>query len=235
MHAIFLADAHLRHPRDKNYQLLLDFLKQQKDLDALFLLGDIFEFWLGYRHLVFSAYVPILEALRRLSETGTQLYYVEGNHDFNLGPYFSNTLNCRVITEQQLLSWDGLNILLCHGDLLNPSPAYRRLRRFWRSRPSKLLARLVHPDLVWKFAFWLSNKSAKNNGPSPHQDPTPYLISFSDRAENQKADLILCGHYHYPTQADHRGSKLIALGDWIEQFSYAELKDGEIELKNYTG
>ena len=55
MKAIFLSDAHLRRPEDKNYQLLLDFLDRQKDLDALFLLGDIFEFWIGYKHLAFTA------------------------------------------------------------------------------------------------------------------------------------------------------------------------------------
>ncbi len=231
MKALFLSDAHLRQPEDKNYQFLLDFLNQQKDLDALFLLGDIFEFWLGYKHLVFSAYIPLLEKLRQLSEAGTQLFFVEGNHDFHLGSYFTETLNCTVITEQLLVDWDGKKIMLSHGDLLNPDRKYQRLRAFWRSRPIKILSQIVHPDLVWSFALWMSHKSSNNNPEKRNQDPTPYLIPFS---EMSNSDIVVCGHFHHPLDIEHRDVRIIALGDWISQFSYAEMVDGEIELKSFS-
>lgn len=231
MKAIFLSDAHLRNPQDKNYKRLLDFLNQQKNLDALFLLGDIFEFWLGYKHLAFTVYIPLLEKLRQLSESGTKLYFVEGNHDFHLGPYFTNTLNCTVIPDQQRIKWDGKNILISHGDLVKSDRNYQRLRSFWRSWPLKLLSRVIHPDLVWSFALWLSNKSSKNDPRKCHQDPTPYLIPFS---ESSNSDIVICGHFHHPIEREHQGVKIIALGDWITQFSYAEMQDGEISLKNYT-
>lgn len=229
MKALFLSDAHLRQPEDKNYQFLLDFLNQQKDLDALFLLGDIFEFWLGYKHLVFTAYIPLLEKLRQLSESGTQLFFVEGNHDFHLGTYFTETLNCTVIPNQQLIDWDGKKILISHGDLLNPDRNYQRLRALWRSWPIKVLSQIIHPDLVWSFALWLSNKSSKNNPEKCHHDPTPYLIPFS---ETSHSDIIICGHFHHPLDIEHRDVRIIALGDWINQFSYAEMLDGEITLKS---
>lgn len=231
MKAIFLSDAHLRQPEDKNYQFLLDFLNQQKDLDALFLLGDIFEFWIGYKYLAFTAYIPLLEKLRQLSESGTKLFFVEGNHDFHLGPYFTERLNCTVIPDQQLVNWDGQNILISHGDLLNPDRNYQRLRSFWRSWPIKLLTRIVHPDLVWSFALWLANKSSKNDPVKCHQDPTPYLIPFS---ETSHSDIIICGHFHHPVDLEHHDVRIIALGDWISQFSYAEMLDGKIELKSYS-
>ncbi|MCF6267874.1 MAG: UDP-2,3-diacylglucosamine diphosphatase [Desulfuromusa sp.] len=230
MRAIFLSDAHLRQPQDNNYQFLLNFLNRQKDLDALFLLGDIFEFWLGYKHLVFSVYIPLLEKLRQLSENGTKLYFVEGNHDFNLGSYFTETLDCTVITDQKLIDWDGQKILISHGDLLNPSPHYLRLRSFWRSWPIRILAQIVHPDLVWSFAIWLSNKSSKNDPDSHHLDPTPYLLPFSEKSNS---DIVICGHFHHPLDTEHQGIRIIALGDWISQFSYAEMVDGEIKLKSY--
>lgn len=231
MKALFLSDAHLRQPDDKNYQFLLDFLNQQKDLDALFLLGDIFEFWLGYKHLVFTAYIPLLEKLRQLSESGTQLFFVEGNHDFNLGSYFTETLNCTVIPDQQLIDWDGKKIMISHGDLLNPDRTYQRLRAFWRSWPIKMLSQIIHPDFVWSFALWLSNKSKKNNPEKKHQDPTPYLVPFS---EMSNSDIVVCGHFHHPLDIEHRDVRIIALGDWISQFSYAEMVDGEIKLKSYN-
>lgn len=230
MKAIFLADAHLRNAEDKNYQLLLDFLNQEKELDALFLLGDIFEFWLGYKHLVFTSYVPLLDKLRQLSDSGTKLYFVEGNHDFNMGPYFTETLHCTVIPEQQLIEWDGQKIMLTHGDLLKPNRTYQRLRRFLRSWPITLLSRMIHPDMVWSFALWLSNKSSKNRPKNQHHNPSPYLIPFSETCHS---DIVICGHFHHPLEMEHCGVKIIALGDWITQFSYAEMVDGEIKLKSY--
>ncbi|MBE0583582.1 MAG: UDP-2,3-diacylglucosamine diphosphatase [Desulfofustis sp.] len=235
MKAIFLSDAHLRLPQDKNYQLLLEFLDRQQDLDALFLLGDIFEFWIGYKHLVFSVYIPLLEKLHHLTASGTQLYFVEGNHDFHLGPYFTDTLSCTVVQDQQLVEWDGKKILISHGDLVNPGPNYRRLRAFWRSWPVRFLSRVIHPDLVWSFALWLSNKSAKNDPANCHQDPSPYLTAFAEQQAPVGSQVIVCGHFHHPIDFDHHGIKIIALGDWINQFSYAEMLDGNIELKSYPG
>jgi len=233
MRAIFLSDAHLRQPQDRNYQLLLEFLNRQKQLDALFLLGDIFEFWMGYEHLVFSPYVPLLEKLRLLSEAGTKLYFVEGNHDFLLGPYFHETLHCTIIPEQEIINWDGQKILVCHGDLLNPGSGYRQLRKFWRSWLIRGLAKAVHPDLVWKFALWLSNKSSKNDPDRTHRDPLPYLRTYAEK-EAGDCDFVVAGHFHYPHAASHRNTRLVALGDWITQFSYAELNNGELELKTYS-
>jgi UDP-2,3-diacylglucosamine hydrolase len=233
MKAIFLADAHLRYPQDQNYQHFLKFLEQQTDLDGLFLLGDIFEFWLGYKHIVFANYIPILEKLRHLSATGTHIYFVEGNHDFNLGPYFSKTLNCTVITDQQLVPWDGRKLLLTHGDLLNPSRNYQRLRSFWRSRLIRFLSKLVHPDPVWSFAIWLSDQSRGKRLRRQSWDPSHLIEPLAESELAAPADAILCGHFHQPLLKDYQGKQLCAVGDWLEQFSYAQMIDGQLELKSY--
>lgn len=235
MRAVFIADAHLRQPQDRNYKTLLDFLDQQKNLDGLFLLGDIFEFWLGYRNLVFSAYIPLLEKLRQLADSGTHLYFVEGNHDFNLGPYFSETLGCKLIPDQKIVEWDGKKLLLSHGDLLNPNKGYQLLRSFWRSTPIRLLSRVVHPDPVWDFGIWLSNVSRKKKSGGASWDPSPLLRPLADSTAAQNADIILCGHFHHPLEMQYQGKQVVAVGDWIEQFSYAEMIDGQIRLNIYSG
>ncbi len=236
MRAIFLADAHLRDPQDHNYQQLLAFLDQQEQLDGLFLLGDIFEFWLGYRHLAFTPYIPLLERLRRLSETGTRLFFVEGNHDFNLGPYFTETLRCTVIPDQQLVEWDGQQLLLCHGDLLNPNRNYQRLRTLWRSGLVRALARIIHPDPVWSFAIWLSDKSRNKrlNHEPCNWDPSFMIEPFAKQQFAAGADAVLCGHFHKALHKHYDDKQLLAVGDWIEQFSYIELLDGRFALKNYS-
>ena len=79
--------------------------------------------------------------------------------------------------------------------------------------------------------MWLCNKSQKNNPGNSHSDPTPYLLPF---AEQSNSDIVICGHYHHPVTLDHQETHIIALGDWITQFSYAEMIDGKIELKQFS-
>ncbi|PLX88182.1 MAG: UDP-2,3-diacylglucosamine diphosphatase [Desulfuromonas sp.] len=234
MRAIFLADAHLRHPDDENYQKLLSFLDSQiGHIDGLFLLGDIFEFWIGYRHVVFSAYLPLLTRLQELVSAGCTLYYVEGNHDFNLGAFFENTLQCTVITDEAIVDWDNQKICLCHGDLINKElKGYRLLRAFWRSRPIKLLAEILPPDQVWHFGHWLSNKSGKYKSSTKRFDPAPLVRPYALTRLNS-CDAFICGHFHHPARFDESLGTTIILGDCIQQSSYLELTDGQFTLKTF--
>ena len=97
MRKVFIADAHLRQPADDNYRRLLRFLDGLRGTaDTLFVLGDLFEFWIGYRSPPFTHYFPVLEQLRLLKESGTAIVYFEGNHDFHMGPFFTETLGATV-------------------------------------------------------------------------------------------------------------------------------------------
>ena len=232
MRALFLADAHLRHPEDDNYRLLLDFLsKQQGNIDALFLLGDIFEFWIGYKHVVFSEHLPLLCALQQLKDQGCALYYVEGNHDFNLGAFFQKTLECTVIPDQQIVEWDGQRLFLCHGDLANPRDlGYRLLRSFWRSPLLKGLAKILSPDTAWRFGNFLCDLSRKKE--RQLRDPSALVLPYAKQAL-ATADHFVCGHFHYPLQTEIAEGRVTVLGDWISQFSYLELAGGTASLQSY--
>ncbi|MCF6178796.1 MAG: UDP-2,3-diacylglucosamine diphosphatase [Geopsychrobacter sp.] len=233
MRAIFIADAHLRHPHDQNYRKLLDFLDQQQgNLDALFLLGDIFEFWIGYHHVVFSEHLPLLSRLQQLSEKGCRLFYVEGNHDFNLGSFFSEKLTCQVIPDQQVIDWDGQKIFICHGDLANPrDKSYILMRKFWRSRFVKFLTRVVPPDSAWRLGNFLCDLSRKKQ--HQRRNPEELVLPYAKQALAQGADKFVCGHFHFPLQTKIDGGQMTVLGDWIQQFSYLELINGEARLKSY--
>lgn len=233
MKAIFISDAHLRSPQDANYRRLLKFLDQQQELDGLFLLGDIFELWIGYEHLVFSAYTPLLERLRHFSERGTKLYFAEGNHDFLLGSYFHDTLQCQVIPDHQIIPWDGKRLLLSHGDLIYPSAGYKRLRKFWRSWLARRLVRVIHPDLVWKFGIWLSDKSHKNRPVNKQHDPSSWLRDYCNQ-QTEPFDLMVCGHFHYPVYLTDQQPQIIALGDWQSRGAYLLLEDGQPSINSYS-
>jgi UDP-2,3-diacylglucosamine hydrolase len=93
MRTIFLADAHLASPSDLNYRLLLRFLQNlEGNTEALFIMGDLFDFWLGFPSQPFQQFNAVLEALLALKRSGCRLVYFEGNHDFHLGELFRNRL-----------------------------------------------------------------------------------------------------------------------------------------------
>ena len=230
MNAVFIADAHLRQPTDANYRALLDFLDRQADgLDALFLLGDIFEFWVGYRHTVFADHLPLLARLQTLASAGCRLFYVEGNHDFNLASFFTTNLSCTVITDSQIIDWDDRKIFICHGDLANPANhSYRLLRRFWRSRLLRLMAAAVPADLAWGIGNSLCKLSRRHKKPA--QEPSPLVLAYARSCLQQGADSFVCGHFHHPLQTQADGHPVFVLGDWISQFSYLQLTDGRFQL-----
>jgi UDP-2,3-diacylglucosamine hydrolase len=233
MKDIFLADTHLLDPRDNRYRLLLDFLDQQRgQLRSLVMLGDIFEFWLGYKHTVFSAYLPLLECLRRLREAGAELVFVEGNHDFHLGPYFSETLGCRILPDGGALERDGRRIFIAHGDLVNPhDTGYLLLRRFLRHRWTRRLMMLIPPDTAWRIALWASHKSSrKNGGRDHHRLPREDLMNYARQRFSEGYDTVITGHFHVPLLHRENGHTLIALGGWSKGPSYAVLEENVFTL-----
>jgi len=236
MKDIFIADAHLRYPEDENYQRLLQFLDEQgDDLRTLYLLGDIFEFWVGYRHTVFAPYVPLLASLQRLSQRGVKMVFVEGNHDFRVGPYISETLGCQVLPDGGALQLDEQRLFVCHGDLLNPNDrGYRVLRRVLRSGLLGGLIKLLPPDWTWEIARWASRQSQqhrvkKDQTWSPHE----LFASFAEERFAEGFGVVVSGHFHTPWRMETDKGLFIALGDWISQYSYLVYSNGEFSLRTY--
>jgi len=236
MRDVFIADAHLVDPADENYRRLLAFLDDLRgNTRTLYLLGDIFEFWVGYRHVVFAPYVPLLEALRRLREEGTEIVCVEGNHDYHLGPYFEEILDCRVLPDGGAVGIDGRKVYVGHGDLVNPEDrGYRLLRRTLRSRPLRWLMQVVPPDWTWSIARWASRKSRKGHPTKKTRWlPEAMLTEHAELHFAMGCEAVVTGHFHLPLLKETDGGTLVALGDWIDQFSYAVWEDGRFLLHTY--
>ena len=133
---IFIADSHLVSPNDENYKSLLSFLDglRAESMSApghltLVILGDFFDFWVGYKNLVPGKYVPILSRLFDLSQNDVKIHYTEGNHDFFMGPFFADYVGATVHPEPWEIQTQGLKIYIAHGDRVNDKDyGYRFLR-----------------------------------------------------------------------------------------------------------
>ena len=236
MRALFLADAHLCKPSDQNYRALLALLDEQcGKTDLLVLLGDIFEFWIG-KATVTDNYAPLIDAFERMHRQGTKLVYVEGNHDFHLGPVFTQQLNCQVFPDGGSIDLDGKKIFLAHGDLANPDDAgYRRLRKLLRSDLVRFLIRTLPNKLLMTIGDRAGYESRKSSVEQRRNCPALEILQpYAEAILARGHQAIVTGHYHQPFHKKLGDGELIALGDWISQYSYAVYENHTFTLQSYS-
>lgn len=235
MKSIFLADAHLRNPNDKAYRDLLTFFKKlPKDLDHLFILGDFFDFWHGYQDVVFSAYIPILAALEKLSGKGIKIHFFAGNHEISWGPYLKNIGLC--YNKGTTIKLDGQKFYLSHGDRLNPDDRiyhlwYSFIRHPWTLR----IIDNLPSSLIWKIAGRLSHGSRSYNG-TKKMIPSQVLSSSAKILERDFSAIII-GHFHQARRETFKTTQglkpLYLLGDWINDRSYLVYEDGQFRFHEF--
>ncbi|NVN98153.1 MAG: UDP-2,3-diacylglucosamine diphosphatase [Geobacteraceae bacterium] len=236
MHAFFLADAHLRNPDDHNYLLMLSFLEGlPASVDMLVIVGDFFEFWIGDSAEAFPHYRPVLDAVERLTQKGVKLLFFEGNHDFHLGRYFKKTFNADVYPDKADITLDGKRLFICHGDIINRADyGYRALRLAFRNPFTRLLAKILPPSVPAFVADRLGRRSKGNHKAAEAKwDYRRLVKDFAIARFEEGFDVVVTAHYHRPMLENIHGKSILALGDWITQFSYSEWIDGKLEQKSY--
>ncbi len=241
MRKVFIADAHLRNPEDFNYRVLQKFLDGLKgNTEALFILGDLFEFWIGYGHNPFRQYLPVLEMLREIRESGTQITYFEGNHDFHMGPFFEKTLRADIYRGPQVLTLNDKKVYLCHGDqIIGNDYGYSVLRLLLHNPLTGILLPLVPHRLTSFIADRMSRLSARNHvARNRRWDYEAILKSFAARKFTSGCDVVISAHFHTPymerAETDKGEKTLLSLGDWKTQFSFGEWSDNTLALRKFA-
>lgn len=239
MRAIFLADAHLVSPSDHNYVQLLRFLHElEGHVDTLYIMGDLFDFWLGFPCHPFRQFDAILEALEKLVERGCRLVYFEGNHDFHLGPIFSERLRAEIHTAPVIECLQGKRLYLCHGDQINRHDrAYRLLRFLLRSRIVAASVRHLPPSWALAVKSALQKRSrASYRVKTVRWDYRQIILGFAASLQQQGCQGLVTGHFHvaFCKKTNHSRFTVLSLGDWMGQFTYGEMLDGELRLMSYA-
>ena len=238
----FVADVHLSPSRPERTARLLSFLAREVGpADELYILGDLFDYWIGPKHLDLPDYREALEALGQVVRGGTRVTFLLGNRDFYMDRLFAQATGVRVApgrTEHRLAA-ASQKVYLCHGDYLEGRRGLGfRLQEAIRSRPVEwVFVRLpaLAANLCARFYRWLSGRrtrrpksGAKNLGPHG-------LLQEALEAEFRRGtDVIVCGHVHVPQQVtfrvDGRETVLFTLGDWSEGESYLVEEEGRWRL-----
>ncbi|MCX5868866.1 MAG: UDP-2,3-diacylglucosamine diphosphatase [Proteobacteria bacterium] len=242
MSSLFIADAHLTGRQDPNQSKLVEFLQALSrgtpEPESIFILGDLFEFWIGENLVALYEYGPVIEAFRKLSTRGWRINYIEGNHDFFLDSLRTQVANLRIYPNPAEIHLDEKKFFLAHGDTLTPSDLGCRLLRFiLHNRLILFLANNLPPGLVWKIAFRLAGLSRQHHY-LPEENPLrPVFIDFARGKIREGFDFIILAHSHQAeilALTDKNRSGFYANpGDWMGSRSYLRWASGQLELRSF--
>ena len=213
-----------------------------KDAKAIYLMGDIFDFWFEYRRVAPKGHVRVLGRLAELTRRGVDVVFITGNHDMWCYDYFERECGVKIFRKPQIVEIEGKIYHLAHGDNLNikGKPMLRAMNRFFRSSVARFLfSWLVHPDIALRFGRWWSGKSRKShNGFVATPDSLKFLIDYAreHHTTNKRVSYYLFGHMHYPHRATEEDFDVLFLSDWSgTEATYGVIDDsGTPELKTFV-
>jgi len=239
----FIADAHLGSSADPSEDegrlaRLVPFLRHVGDRGAerLYILGDLFDFWFEYTHVMPWRHAAILTEIRRLVDRGVGVTFLGGNHDWWAGPVFTELAGMTVFREAFTVEHQGVRLYLAHGDGLPPDTdyGYLLLKKFLRWRWLIRCLRLVHPDLTYAFGYRLS-KFSRTYLSKRKFGVDPPLARTIDARLSEGHDAFLMGHLHARHQERRpNGGTLFILGDWMKLFSALRLEAGEFHWEDWS-
>ncbi len=239
MRNVFISDAHLSpegvpHPGRETLIRFLDHLATTEP-GALWIIGDLFDYWFEYRSTVPAGYSRVLCRLRRLSDSGWKTGFIPGNHDWWVGRRFHLETGMTIHRETPLrVDIEGVRTVLAHGDGLGRGDwGYRAFKPILRSRVSSFFYSLLHPTPATALAFMASGTSRKYLRKKVRVIP-PHLDAWAKR-QLACADLVVTGHTHVPRLTKDGNGYYASLGDWISSFTYLKLEEGIPSLERFDG
>ncbi|MEM1143092.1 MAG: UDP-2,3-diacylglucosamine diphosphatase [Pseudomonadota bacterium] len=227
----FIADLHLSEERPDVTQLFAEFLDARREAEALYILGDLFEFWIGDDDDAPIART-VASLLRAYSNAGPLLYLMHGNRDFLLGDSFANRVGATLLADPTVLEWEGQRLLLMHGDsLCTADQEYQAFRTM--SRSSEWQAQALAQTLEQRRALALQLRAAsKHAGSRKPEDIMDVTIDEVENALNAyNCQHLIHGHTHRPAHHQHEFGQRWVLGDWDRSAQVIELNNGVIERK----
>lgn len=245
MKAYFLSDLHLGAPyftdsREAECRVVsfLDSIKD--DAGAIYLLGDILDYWYEYRYVVPRGFVRFFGKLAELSDRGVRIVWLIGNHDIWIFDYLPTELGITVIDGVLTEQIDGKWFLMTHGDGIGKlKPSFRFLRKLFRSRLCQKAFSAIHPRWTVPFAYNWSRHSRKVDGPDP-PDAERLInniktFSMEYLQQHPEIDYFIFGHLHLLIEEKlSERSSMIVLGEWISTFSYAVWDGYQLTLHKYS-
>jgi UDP-2,3-diacylglucosamine hydrolase len=218
--ALFIGDVHLR-PADPAFNApFMEFLaaERARGIGALYILGDLFDYWIGPKHLDSDDYRDILRELRDITRSGVRVEFVHGNRDYFVEERFARATGVRVAGADLSLALGGRKIHCAHGDFVyNRNPKYAAYRALMRFKPLQA-AYLAMPAAVGKGIAKGFRKVSRRTTPEVKWSNDELLADARPVLESTGADVLICGHIHWPAhvtcRVGGRTCDVFVMGDW---------------------
>jgi len=235
----FVSDVHIAPGDEGRVRHFSGFLNtiEQKKADRLYILGDLFDYWVGPGHEEQSEYRAVLEKIRDVTDSGVEVFLLRGNRDFFIDSKVARIAGARMLGDDVNVPIDGKIVHLCHGDhLCQDDHTHQNLRKLVRIRLLRAVFRMlpmfVRERLALKLRGW--SKQSAANRPSEVVGLSPHAI---ESVFEHGADVLICGHTHTHgrrvVQANGSEHVLYNLGDWSANGSYLLYENNKFELLHY--
>lgn len=222
--------------RERLFARWLDVI--QEDATALYLMGDIFDFWFEYRKVVPRGFTRILGRLADMSDRGIPIHFFTGNHDLWVFDYLPQEIGMTLHRNELITEIQGKKFFLAHGDGLDPDDkGYLLLKKIFTSRKLQWVFSRLHPN----FAFYLAHRWSESSRLSKLDRQEEFKVKNENMytfaahfLENEWIDYFIFGHRHRMADVKIKNeSRFILLGDWITNFSYGVFDGEKFELKQF--
>jgi len=238
----FVSDFHLGIPdhatsleREKKILRWINAIEDKAK--QIFFVGDLFDFWFEYKHVVPKGFVRLLGKMAELKDQGVDIQVFTGNHDLWMFGYFEEELQIPVHHHSIQVEIDGKKFFIGHGDGIGPGDkGFKFMKKIFKSRFSQRLYALLHPYIAFKIARYFSYNSRMLNVERKFlgEDKEWQIVYAKEVLKKEHFDYFIFGHRHIAIQLPiGNNSTFINLGDWIIHDTYVEFDGVKAELKYF--
>ena len=235
----FISDLHLDESPSLLFKLFYEFIDNiNGKAEALYILGDLFEFWIGDDIIdlpIGKPYLPVIEKLKELSDTGTKIYFIQGNRDFLIGKKFMQRIGGELLHDETVIDLYGTPTLIMHGDTLcTDDKGYQRMRKIFRFKLVQKLYLSMSPEKRNKKASQIRQRSSQKTQYKPSMILDVNQQQVKTSCKSGGVYLLIHGHTHRPAEhefdLEDKPAKRIVLGDWRDKACYLKVNKSDFEL-----
>jgi UDP-2,3-diacylglucosamine hydrolase len=237
----FISDVHLGAPalkdnaeREKRFAGWLS--EVSRDAAAIFLMGDIFDFWFEYKKVVPRGFTRVLGKISEITDQGIPVHFFTGNHDIWVFDYLPEETGMEIHRDSYTTELMGKRFYLAHGDGLDENDkGYLLLKKIFTNRLLQWLFARLHPNFAFSLAHRWSKSSRLSKKETGFNAEEEGMFRFATAVlEKEHFDYFVFGHRHRMADIPMKDrTRFILLGEWIRTFSYGVFDGEKFELKKY--
>jgi len=236
----FASDFHLGVPTYeaslKREKKIVAWLSEiEKDAKAIYLVGDIFDFWFEYKHAIPKGFVRLQGKIIELTEKGIPVHFFLGNHDMWMFDYFKQELGVQIHPDEIEIEINHKKFFIAHGDGLGPGDkGYKLIKKIFRNRFCQWAFARLHPNFGIPLATYFSKTSRNSTGDDDahlNSLDKEWLYQYTKSAQKEKhRDYYIFGHRHLPLKFELENTTYFNLGEWLNFCTFGRFDGEQFEL-----